>query len=467
MDASKSTMALAQFAANLDAARLPAEVRQKLGWLLLDHLRVCSIGARLPWSDWSRRYVGLVGKAGTSHVLFSPDTVNPQHATFLNVTFGSSFDADDTHVGAMLHPGVAAWSAALAVAEHTGASGPEVLAAVVAGYETTIRIGLAVQPSHFKRGFQSTGTCAGFGTAAAAGRLLFRSKDAARKIADALGLAGGYASGLAQFYYSGGSAKRIHAAHAAEGGVAAALLAAEGYGGPNDIIEGQGGFARAYADGWNPALIEAGLGQRFHLMDVLVKSHAAAARVAAGIDAMLELRQQHTFAIGDIASMALGIPKIIQGRLTNPHPVDLQAAQMCLPFSVALASKVALSPGRIATIDMADFEAGLKDQSLHALEERTAIALDDEVEAASNELSTAARVTVTLHDGRMLSKFVPAPKGSPSQPFTGAEHEARFIQELSSRVPEKVCSDIVAMSRNLDQLDPRWLGGALSGHPQQ
>jgi len=167
MDASKSTTALAQFAADFDAARLPADVRQKLGWLLLDHLRVCSIGARLPWSDWSRRYVGLVGKAGTSHVLFSPDTLNPQHATFLNVTFGSSFDADDTHVGAMLHPGVAAWSAALAVAEHTGASGPEVLAAVVAGYETTIRIGLAVQPSHFNRGFQSTGTCVGFGTAAA------------------------------------------------------------------------------------------------------------------------------------------------------------------------------------------------------------------------------------------------------------------------------------------------------------
>jgi 2-methylcitrate dehydratase PrpD len=140
---------------------------------------------------------------------------------------------------------------------------------------------------------------------------------------------------------------------------------------------------------------------------------------------------------------------------------------MCLPFSVALASKVALSPGRIATIGMADFEAGLKDQSLHALEECTAIALDDEVEAASNELSTAARVTVTLRDGRTLSQFVPAPKGSPSQPFTGAEHEARFIQELSSRVPEKVCSDIVAISRQLDQLDPRWLGGALSGHPRQ
>jgi len=460
----QSTRTLASFAAELDLKTLPDEVRQKLGWLFLDHLRVCSIGARLPWSDWSRRYVGLVGRAGNSHVLFEAETVNPQHATFLNVTFGSSFDGDDTHVGAMLHPGVAAWSAALAVGEHTGAAGPDVLAAVVAAYETIIRIGLSVQPGHFKRGFQSTGTCDGFGTAAAAGRLLFRGKDAAQKIADALGIAGGHAGGLAQFYYSGGSAKRIHAAHAAEGGVTAALLAEQGFSGPNDIIEGQGGFARAYADGFNPALIEEGLGQRFHLMDVLMKSHAAAARVAAGIDAMLALREQHGFGSADIANMALGIPKIIQGRLTNPHPVDLQAAQMCLPFSVALAAKVPLTPGGITTLGIPDYEAGLKDKSLHSIEERTTIALDDEVEAASNELSTAARVSVALRDGRKLSMLVPAPKGSPSQPFTAAEHEARFIQELSPRVGDKVCGEIVAMSRDLDRLDPRWLGQALSGN---
>ncbi|AMN43574.1 MmgE/PrpD family protein [Rhodoplanes sp. Z2-YC6860] len=459
----QSTRALASFAAGFDARTLPDEVRRKLGWLFLDHLRVCSIGARLPWSDWSRRYVGLVGRAGNSHVLFEAETVNPQHATFLNVTFGSSFDGDDTHVGAMLHPGVAAWSAALAVGEHTGASGPDVLAAVVAAYETIIRIGLSVQPGHFKRGFQSTGTCDGFGTAAASGRLLFRGKDAAQKIADALGIAGGHAGGLAQFYYSGGSAKRIHAAHAAEGGVAAALLAEQGYSGPNDIIEGQGGFARAYADGFNPAVIEEGLGQRFHLMDVLVKSHAAAARVAAGIDAMLVLREQHGFGSNDIASMALGIPKIIQGRLTNPHPVDLQAAQMCLPFSVALAAKVPLAPGGITTLGIPDYKAGLKDKRLHDIEERTTIALDDEVEAASNELSTAARVSVVLRDGRKFSMLVPAPKGSPSQPFTAAEHEARFIQELAPRGGDKTCGEIVAMSRDLDRLDPRWLGQVLSG----
>jgi 2-methylcitrate dehydratase PrpD len=456
------TKALASFAADLDPAALPAEVREKLGWLLLDYLRVCSIGARLSWSDWARGYVDLVGKEGAAHVLFSKNTLNPQHATFMNVAFGSSFDGDDTHVGAMLHPGVAVWSAALATAEHVGQSGPQVLAAVVAGYETIIRIGLSLQPGHFKRGFQSTGSCDVFGAAAAAGRLLFRGRDASRKIQEAIGLAGGYPSGVAQFYYSGSSGKRIQAAHAAQSGVAAALLTQQGFSGPADIIEGNAGFARAYADGWDPAIIESGLGERFHLMDVLVKSHAAAARVAAAIDGMLALRQQHGFNGDDIKTARLGIPRVIAGRLTNPHPVDLQAAQMCLPFSVALASKIPMAADFIPAIAVADYEAGLADRSLFELEERTTIDLDDEVEAASNELSTAARVSVELRDGRKLSAFVAAPKGSPSRPFTAQEHEARFTRELSKRVSEKVCADIVGVAKDLDRLDPRWLGRALS-----
>jgi 2-methylcitrate dehydratase PrpD len=362
----------------------------------------------------------------------------------------------------MLHPGIAVWSAALATAQHTGAKGPQVLAAVVAGYETIIRIGLALQPSHFKRGFQSTGTCDAFGTAAAAGRILFKGADAEQRILDAIGLAGSYPSGVAQFYYSGSSGKRIQAAHAAQCGVAAALLSYSGFGGPPDILEGAGGVARAYADGWNPAIITDGLGRRFHLMDVLVKSHAAAARVAAGIDGMLALRLQHGFTGDDIAQMHLGIPRIIQGRLTNPHPVDLQAAQMCLPFSVAVASKISLHAGEVPTVAVADFERGLSDRSLYDLEKRTTIDLDEEVEAASNALSTAAKVRVQLRDGRALSILVPAPKGSPTQPFTAAEHEARFTQELSTRVSQQACADLISMSKNLDGLDPRQIGRVLS-----
>src|SRR5436190_7087322 len=253
-----ATKALAAFAANLDPRTLPESVTQKLGFLLLDFLRVCSIGERLSWSEWARGYVRLVGKPGSSHVLFSTEKLNPQHATFMNVAYGSSFDGDDTHVGAMLHPGVAVWSTALAVGEHVGASGSEITAAVAAGYETIIRIGLSIQPGHFKRGFQSTGTCDVFGTAVAASRLLSGHAEVERKLQDAIGLAGGYASGIAQFYHSGSSGKRLAAAHSAQSAVGAALLAQQGFAGPSDVIEGAAGFARAYSDNWEPSLIESG-----------------------------------------------------------------------------------------------------------------------------------------------------------------------------------------------------------------
>src|SRR5262249_12937817 len=156
--------------------------------------------------------------------------------------------------------------------------------------------------------------------------------------------------------------KRIQAAHAAQSGVAAALLTQAGFSGPVDIIEGSGGFARAYADAWDPAIIESGLGWRSHLMDVLVKSHAAAARVAAAIDGMLALRQQHGFTADDIETIRLGIPRIIAGRLTNAHPVDLQAAQMCLPFSVALAAKIPMPADLVPAVAVADYEAALADR---------------------------------------------------------------------------------------------------------
>jgi 2-methylcitrate dehydratase PrpD len=109
-----------------------------------------------------------------------------------------------------------------------------------------------------------------------------------------------------------------------------------------------------------------------------------------------------------------------------------------------------------------DFEAELSDPALHGLEQRTTIALDDEVEAASNDLSTAARVSVTLNDGRALSMLVPAPKGSPTKPFTDAEQEERFTRELSTRISTKSCADIIAMARDLDRLDPARLSDLLT-----
>ncbi|MCO5066586.1 MAG: MmgE/PrpD family protein [Rhizobiaceae bacterium] len=452
---------LARFAAGLDGNDLPERIQVLFGDLLLDYIRVASIGAEMEWSRWAEAYADSVAADGRSSVLFRRSRLNPVHATFLNATYAGSIDSDDTHVGSMLHPGAIVFSAALAVAQSHGATSQDLMAAVVAGYEAMIRIALSIQPTHFRRGFQSTATCGGFGAGVAAARLLFKGADSAGRIADTIGLVASFSGGLTQFYHSGSTVKRIHAAHAAQCGVSAALMVAKGFGGPQDILEGKDGFARAYADGFDPSPIEAGLGTSFRMEEVMVKGHACSARVQAAVEGMLGLRADHGFAASDIRSIRLGIPSVIAGRLTMPNPVDMQAAQMSLPFSVALAATVE-NPQPNTSLSVRDFERGLG-EALGELQGRMLIEVDEEVERTSTDKSVSAALRVELASGRVVETFVPAPKGSVSRPYSSADHIERFKAELAPRIGADTARAIVDASRSPQTLDAVWLGEKLAG----
>ena len=445
------TRMLARFAAALRGGDLPASVVSALGDLFLDYLRVGSIGANMEWSGWARHYMAVLKRQGSAPVLFTKTGCDPVGSAFLNTTFAGSIDADDTHVGSMLHPGSIVFSSALAVCGKC--SGSEFLAAVAAGYEAMIRIGLSIQPTHFRRGFQSTSTCGGFGAAVAASRLLFAGKpEADRHIAEAIGIVASFSGGLTQFYQSGSTVKRIHAARAAENGVTAALLVAEGFSGPTDIIEGSNGFARAYADAFAPAIITDNLGSAYLLDGVTVKGHAASARVQAAIEGVLDLCREHRVAAADIADLYVGIPAVILGRLTIPHPVDVQAAQMSLPHSVALAAVLAPKSGDGYALSVRDYEESMSNSAVKEVEQHVRCEVDPEVEKATTAEFVPARIVMKLKSGATLATFVSAPKGSPSRPFTPADHAARFRRELERRWPAAHCDAIVEMSRNFLEL---------------
>jgi 2-methylcitrate dehydratase PrpD len=456
------TKMLARFAAGLRGDDLPASVVSTLGDLFLDYLRVGSIGANMEWSGWVRHYMAALRRQGSAPVLFTKIGCDSVGSAFLNTTFAGSIDADDTHVGSMLHPGSIVFSSALAVCGER--SGSEFLAAVAAGYEAMIRIGLSIQPTHFRRGFQSTSTCGGFGAAVAASRLLFAGKpEADRHIAEAIGIVASFSSGLTQFYQSGSTVKRIHAARAAENGVTAALLVAEGFSGPTDIIEGSNGFARAYADAFEPAIITDNLGSAYLLDGVTVKGHAASARVQAAVEGVLDLCREHRVAAADIADLYVGIPAVILGRLTIPRPVDVQAAQMSLPHSVALAAVLAPKSGDGFALSVRDYEKSMSDNAVKEVEQHVRCEVDPEVEKATTAESVPARIVMKLKSGATLATFVPAPKGSPSRPFTPADHAARFRRELERRWPAAHCDAVVEMSRNFMGLkDMRELVGLIA-----
>src|SRR4029079_13657310 len=164
--------------------------------------------------------------------------------------------------------------------------GRAVLEAAICGYEASLRIGLATQPAMFQRGFMATPTCGTLGAALAVAKLL---KFNAQDMAAALGAASSYAGGLAQCYHSGAFIKRINAARGAESGVMAALLTKEGIWGPRDILEGEAGFFRAFAETCDPGQVTGHLGRGFRLMEVSTKVHAGAGRLQASADAALAL----------------------------------------------------------------------------------------------------------------------------------------------------------------------------------
>lgn len=446
------TLRLAEFIAALDYRHLPQPVKDHLFALFLDYFRVASIGERMPWSKWARDLTRRLGGEGRARALFSGERLDAVRATFLNTTYAGSIDADDVHVGAMLHPGCIVYSAALAIGQDRGLAGDRVLAAVAAGYEAMIRIGLSIQPSHFRRGFQSTATCGAFGAAAAAAHLLFTGAERTRRIAETIGLAASFCGGLTQFYHSGSTVKRIHAAHAAGEGVGAALMAEAGFSGPIDILEGKDGFARAYADGVDFDIVTGELGTRYRLLEVSVKPHACSARIQATIEATAELCRKHRAALSGVKAVTVGIPKVIQGRLTVNEPRDIQAAQMSVPFCVALtlAQSARLAPG--FSLNMDDFEVGMKDQAVLDFARGVECVLDEDVERVSGAESVGSKVTMRLAGGTIDTVFIEVPKGAAARPFTAEDHVDRFRHELSRRYSSAACDKLVATLRGFADL---------------
>jgi 2-methylcitrate dehydratase PrpD len=350
----------------------------------------------------------------------------------------------------MLHPGCIVFSAALAVGASRNKSGAEVMSAVAAGYEAMIRIALAIQPSHFARGFQSTSTCGVFGASIAAASLLFDGAQRSGRIAEAIGIAASFSGGLTQFYHSKTTVKRLHAAHAASSGVHAALLVEAGFSGPTDIIEGKDGFARAYADQADFSLISQDLGTVFRTDEVAVKPHACSARVQSAIEAASSLCMKHDVDPETIRNITLGIPAVIQGRLTAANPKDLQAAQMSAPFSLALAICKGRTSGFSLGID--DFETGLEEPLVNHLSGLVQCVLDDEVERTSSVESVSARVTLKVESGQSYSALVLAPLGSASRPYKFEDHLTRAQNELCRRYPAGAIDSLLETSQRLAQL---------------
>lgn len=339
-----------------------------------------------------------------------------RQAALINGTASHTVEFDDIHRDAGYHPSVATIPPALAAAQSSGASMQDLLRAIVAGYEVGCRIGLAVQPSHY-RFWHTTGTVGTFGSAAAVAVIL--GLDAART-AHALATAATMAGGLQQAFRGDGMSKPLHPGHAAEAGALAAMAAAQGVTGALDVLDGPAGFAAATSEDtgkWDKALD--GLGKRYAIAAMTFKNHGCCGHVFAGLDGIDALRTTRRFGPGDVAAIHIGGYGPTKTVCDRP---EARTEQDCR-FSMQYCAAALLHLGGVR---LAAFEpAQLADPAIRATMAKVTVSLDPEL-ADAYPARRAARVRVTLRDGSVLEHLQPTRKGDPEMPLSDADLSAKF-----------------------------------------
>ena len=380
------TRGLAAASCALAYDALPESVREIARQCVLDTIGVAIAGAHDPLVRMLIDEMTEAGGAEQASVIAHPLRLPALSASLVNGAAGHALDFDDVNVAMPGHPSVAVLPGLLALAEHRGSSGRDVMTAFVSGYETACRLGAALSPGHYDTGFHSTATVGSFGAAAACARLLGLDAEATAR---ALGIVGTQAAGLKSQF--GTMCKPFHAGKAAQNGLLAARLAARGFSSRTDLVECVQGFAATHGPDFAPKAALAAPEGGFHILANLFKYHAACYFTHAPIECARELRRVHEFEAGTIAGATLRIDKRTDRVCNIPSPVDGLQSKFSLRQTVAMA---------LAGVDTASLsvysEATARDPALAVLRDKIRIDFQPDWP------QTLAELEVELADGRRL-----------------------------------------------------------------
>ena len=407
-EALSATQILGRFVTESRFEALPEALRHEGRRSILNHVG-CALGvAHDPAVITALEIMRDASSKPSATVLGQRDRLGVMEAAFVNAIASNLLDYDDTHLRTVIHPSAPVAPVAFALGEETGASGAEVLHAFLLGAEIACRIGNAVSPGHYARGWHITASCGVFGAAAAAARLLRLS---AEQTADALGIAASQSGSIVENLAS--AAKNIGVGNTARNGILAARFAARGYRAAPRAIEGPLGWARAMGDEPVLAEITEGLSQRWEIARNTYKPYAAGIVFHAVIDACLALREKLGAAVAQITRVTVAGDALLLARGDREVRNERDTR-----VSIHHCAAIALLLGRA---DVADFEmAAVQDPALAAL--RTKVL----AECDANLPRGAARVTITLADGSTHQATIEHPRGSAESPLSDAELAAKY-----------------------------------------
>ena len=346
--------------------------------------------------------------AATSVIIGRPERLDAMGAAFVNAISANLLDFDDTHLDTIIHPAAPVAAPVLALAQARGFSGQAVLTAFILGVEVECRVGNAVSPGHYARGWHITSTCGVFGAAAACAKLLELPAD---QISNAIGIAASQSAGIVENLPS--AAKNVSVGNAARNGLFAALLAAEGYSASPRAIEGPLGWARAMGDEPDLGRLTGGLGKTWEIAKNTYKPYPAGIVFHAVIDACFNLRAKLNRRIDDIASITVQGSALLLARGDRPVRNERDAR-----VSIHHCAACALLLGLAGVTEFSNVTVLRPD--VVSLREKVRAELDASLPDG------AARVNILLISGEILSEIVMAAKGGLADPLSDRDIEAKL-----------------------------------------
>ena len=383
--------------------------------VIVDWLGCVLIGAEAaPARAIAEAFADEIGQ-GTATCFVGPALCQPGLGALITGVAAHTIELDDIHSAALYHPGVCVISAALAASQLARASGDVFLRSVIAGYEISNRIGIGVNPDHYKY-WHTTGTVGTFGATVAAAIALDLD---AKQFSDALGNAASMAAGLQQAFRSDGMTKPLHAGRAAEAGLLAARIATKGFSGSAVMLSGPVGFIQAMSHGRDITAQFDNLFEDWTVTRSMYKRFSACGHIAAPIDLAMELSSREKIDAAQIDKIDVATYATALKAAAIVHPTSAFEAKFSLPFCVS-----ASLLGHDLT-DPTSFEALYADKRIAALIGKVKMTVDNEIDAAFPRLR-GGRVAITMIDGTVYRAGAATRKGEPTNPFTAKELIQKF-----------------------------------------
>ena len=388
MDEASPTQKLVQWVVDSQWADIDVSIKTSVASSWMNWLACALGGANSPDSDRLIRALAPFGH-GDAQLIGRAERFDPANAALIHAFTSNILDFDDTHWPTGIHPAGTVASALIAWASQTVVSGEDFLHAFLLGMEVECRIGLAVSPGHYERGWHITASCGVFGAAIAVGRLMRLDP---QQLAWAVGHAATQSSGLVASL--GTMAKSLNIAHAARNGLLSAQLARHGITANDRVLEARFGFSEVMGSRPLDESICKGLGENWIASHNTYKPYPCGFLLHPTLDACLAIDDAPIFALDDIERITVNVHPLSQIRADRIHPVDGLESKLSLQHAVA----IALLRGEAGVRNFTD--EATNDLVVHAWREKIRLIADDALN------TDEARLVIHLQSGRLITRMI-------------------------------------------------------------